>query len=109
MQDIQAVLVPETRDHTNSAEFLHSVQGLIPLVYLANGNKIYFKNMLTDSDGDYVELGEMHSPKKMLQLIGKKSEYGALPRIEKRGLRDCQYDAEVNLEKSLKQGKKGIG
>ena len=81
-------------------------QGLIPLVYLANGNKIYFKNMLTDSDGDYVELGEMHSPKKMLQLIGKKSEYGALPRIEKRGLRDCQYDAEVNLENSLKQGKK---
>lgn len=61
-------------------------QGLIPLVYLANGNKIYFKNMLTDPDGDYVELGEMHSPKKMLQLIGKKSEYGALPRIVKR---DC--------------------
>lgn len=81
-------------------------QELIPLVYLANGNKIYFKNMLTDPDGDYVELGEMHSPKKMLQLIGKKSEYGALPRIDKKGLRDCQYDAEVNLEKSLKQGKK---
>ncbi|RHO48579.1 type I restriction endonuclease subunit R [Clostridium sp. AM09-51] len=81
-------------------------QGLIPLVYLANGNKIYFKNMLTDPDGDYVELGKMHSPKKMLQLIGKKSEYGALPRIDKKGLRDCQYDAEVNLEKSLKQGKK---
>lgn len=36
-------------------------QGLIPLVYLANGNKIYFKNMLTDSDGDYVELGEIHA------------------------------------------------
>lgn len=81
-------------------------QGLIPLVYLANGNKIYFKNMLTDPDGEYVELGEMHSPKKMLQLIGKKSEYGALPRIDKKGLRDCQYDAEVNLEKTLKQGKK---
>lgn len=79
---------------------------LIPLVYLANGNKIYFKNMLTDPDGDYQELTEMHSPKKMLQLIGKKSEYGALPRIEKRGLRDCQYDAEVELEKFLKQGKK---
>jgi len=79
---------------------------LIPLVYLANGNKIYFKNMLTDPDGEYQELTEMHSPKKMLQLIGKKSEYGALPRIEKRGLRDCQYDAEVELEKSLKQGKK---
>lgn len=80
--------------------------GQIPLVYLANGNKIYFKNMITDSDGDYVELTEMHSPKKMLQIIGKKSEYGALPRIEKQGLRDCQYDAEVALEKALKTGQK---
>ena len=80
--------------------------GQIPLVYLANGNKIYFKNMLTDPDGDYVELTEMHSPKKMLQIIGRKSEYGALPRIEKRGLRDCQYDAEVALEKALKAGQK---
>lgn len=36
----------------------------IPLVYLANGNKIYFKNMLTDPDGDYIELSAMHSPKR---------------------------------------------
>ena len=81
-------------------------QDIIPLVYLANGNKIYFKNMLTDPDGDYAELTEMHTPKKMLQLIGQKSEYGALPRIEKRGLRDCQFDAEVIFEQSIKQGKK---
>lgn len=80
--------------------------GKIPLVYLANGNKIYFKNMLTDPDGDYIELSEMHSPKKMLQIIGKESEYGALPRIEKRGLRDCQYNAEVAFEKTLKAGQK---
>lgn len=77
----------------------------IPFVYLANGNKIYFKNML-ESDSEYVELSEMHSPKKMLQMIGKKSEYGALPRIEKKGLRDCQYEAEVKLEASLKTGRK---
>ena len=81
-------------------------KGQIPLVYLANGNKIYFKNMLIDPDGDYVELTEMHSPKKMLNIIGKKSEYGALPRIEKRGLRDCQYNAEVALERTLKTGQK---
>ena len=79
---------------------------LIPLVYLANGNKILYKNLLTDPDGDYVELKEMHSPKKMLQLINQKSEYGALPRIEKKGLRDCQFTAEDNFENSIKQGKK---
>ena len=80
-------------------------EGMIPLVYLANGNKIYFKNMLIP-DSNYVELSAMHSPKKMLQIIGKTSEYGALPRIEKKGLRDCQYNAEVALEASLKAGKK---
>ena len=42
----------------------------IPLVYLANGKKIYFKNML-QPDSDYVELTEMDSPKKMLQRIGQ--------------------------------------
>ena len=61
-------------------------QRLIPLVYMANGKKIYFKNMLTDPDGDYVELAQMHSPKKMLLLINQVSEYGALPRLEKHGL-----------------------
>ena len=40
----------------------------IPLVYLANGNKLCFKNLLKP-DSEYVELSQMHSPKKMLQLI----------------------------------------
>ena len=78
---------------------------LIPLVYMANGNKIYFKNMLVEGS-DYEELSQMHSPKKMLQIVGKKSEYGALPLIEKRGLRECQYRAEVKFEESLKMGNK---
>lgn len=77
----------------------------IPLVYLANGNKIYFKNML-EQDSEYVELTAMHTPKQMLKLIGKKSEYGALPKLEKRGLRDCQYNAERKLEEKLKLGHK---
>ena len=77
----------------------------IPLVYLANGKKIYFRNML-HPDSEYIELSEMHSPKKMLQLIGQASEYGALPRLDKRGLRDCQYRAEIDFERSIKQGKK---
>ena len=77
----------------------------IPLVYLANGKKIYFKNLLAP-DSEYVELSEMHTPKKMLQIIGKTSQFGALPRLEKRGLRDCQYRAEIEFEKAIKNGKK---
>lgn len=50
-------------------------ENLIPLVYMANGNKIYFKNMLV-SDSEYEELYQMYSPKKMLQIVDEKSEYG---------------------------------
>ena len=78
---------------------------MIPLVYLANGKKIYFKNML-DPDSEYVELSKMHSPKKMLNLIGAQSNLGALPRIDRSGLRDCQYRAESEFENSLRNGKK---
>lgn len=77
----------------------------IPLVYLANGKKILFRNLL-QPDGDYAELPEMHSPKKMLQLIGRVSEFGALPRLDRRGLRDCQYRAETEFENSMKAGQK---
>lgn len=77
---------------------------LIPLVYLANGRKILFKNML-HPDSDYVELSEMDSPKKMLKLIGQTSEFGRLPRIEKKGLRACQYRAEVAFEDAIRAGK----
>ena len=80
-------------------------EDIIPLVYLANGKKILFKNLL-EPDTDYAELDKMHTPKRMLKIIKKNSTYGALPRIEKKGLRDCQYDAEVSFENSLINGKK---
>ena len=33
-------------------------------------------------------------------------EYGALPRIEEKGLRNCQYEAEVNFEIQLEKVEK---
>ena len=48
----------------------------------------------------------IHTPKEMLRLIKRSSEYGALPKLEKQSLRDCQYNAEINFEKSIKNGKK---
>lgn len=95
----------ENYSHTPQPWYGLWFPNVIPLVYLANGKKIYFKNML-DPDSEYEELVEFHTPKQMLKLIGKKSEFGALPRIERKGLRDCQYEAEVGLETSFKSGKK---
>lgn len=79
----------------------------VPLVYLANGETILFKNMLSP-DSEYQQIDKMHTPKEMLRMIGQSSELGALPVIEKNGLRDCQYRAEVNLEASFKEGKRKL-
>ncbi len=77
----------------------------VPLAYLANGEKILFKNMLV-LDSEYEQINRMHTPKEMLRMIGQSSELGTLPVIEKKGLRDCQYRAEVKLEETFKEGKR---
>ncbi|MBQ6943050.1 MAG: DEAD/DEAH box helicase family protein [Ruminococcus sp.] len=79
--------------------------GFIPLVYMSNGEKILFKNLLSDEE-EYTEIDTFHTPKEMLRLIKRFSEYGALPKLEKQTLRDCQYNAELNFEKSIKSGQK---
>ncbi len=79
--------------------------GFIPLVYMSNGEKILFKNLLS-GDEEYAEIDSIHTPKQMLRMIKRSSEYGALPKLEQLSLRDCQYNAELNFEKSIKNGKK---
>lgn len=79
--------------------------GFIPLVYMSNGEKILFKNLLSGEE-EYTEIDAIHTPKEMLRIIKRSSEYGALPKLEKQSLRDCQYNAELNFEKSIKTGKK---
>lgn len=54
----------------------------VPLVYLANGETILFKNMLSPNS-EYTQIDKMHTPKEMLRIIGKSSDLGALPVIEK--------------------------
>ena len=79
--------------------------GYIPLVYISNGERILFKNLKSGAD-DYVELNDFHSPKEMLRLIGKSSDFGALPKLEKNTLRDCQFEAETEFEKSIRMGRR---
>jgi type I restriction enzyme R subunit len=57
-------------------------------------------------DEEYTEIDTFHTPKEMLRLIKRSSKYGALPKLEKQTLRDCQYNAELNFEKSIKSGQK---
>ena len=78
----------------------------LPLVYLSNGKELFFKNLQDNSMGDYTPLNEMHSPKDIVKLTGISSYFAGLPTLKRKGLRDCQYDAITNLEKTFRDGQK---
>lgn len=75
----------------------------LPLVYLSNGKEILFRNLREDSE--YKE-SRFHTPKEMVRMLGIEDEFAALPNLQKRGLRDCQYEAVKNLEESFRRGDK---
>ena len=76
----------------------------LPMIYLSNGKEILFKN-LRGTDTEYI-LSQFHTPKEMVKILGIEDEFAGLPTLQKRGLRDCQYEAIVNLEESFRQGYK---
>lgn len=77
----------------------------LPLVYISNGNKILFRD-LRDKDGKYQEIKKIHTPKNIVDILGITAEYAGMPLLDRGILRQCQYDAINNLEKSFKNGDK---
>lgn len=75
----------------------------LPLAYVSNGKDLYFRD-LRDPEGTYQPLKSIHTPKQITKLLGITDYYAALPNLQKRGLRDCQYEAITELEKSFRAG-----
>lgn len=77
----------------------------LPLVYKSNGRELLFRN-LKNPDSDYQEVRRMHTPREIVRLLGIESPFAALPRLRRDGLRECQYEAITELEKSFRSGQK---
>lgn len=77
----------------------------LPLLYISNGDKILFKDNRIENT-DFIEIPKMHTPKEIVKILGITDIYAALPKLVKnKSLRDCQYEAITELEKSFKAGK----
>lgn len=74
----------------------------LPLVYLSNGNELMYK--CTETDNEYKVIQRMHSPREIAKMLNLPSYFAGLPVLQKKGLRDCQYEAITELEKSFRQG-----
>ena len=72
----------------------------LPIVYVSNGQVTLFR----DKDGSYIPVGCIHTPKEICKMIGIEDEFAGLPMLKRKGLRDCQYEAITELEKSFRTG-----
>lgn len=83
-------------------------QNPLPLIWLSNGKKYYFRDMRNSSveydEKEYKEVLCIHSPKEIVKLLDIQDKYAGLPIVQQRGLRKCQFEGITNLEKSLKDG-----
>lgn len=74
----------------------------LPIVYVSNG----FVTLFRAKDGSYIPVGSIHTPKEICKMLGIEDEFAGLPALKKKGLRDCQYEAIIELEKSFRSGQK---
>lgn len=75
----------------------------LPIVYLSNGKEILFKN-INNPNEDYASVSCIHSPREIAKILGIEDDYAGLPALQKKGLRDCQYEAIAELESSFRLG-----
>lgn len=77
----------------------------LPIIYQSNGEKTYFRDF-RDENSVLIELNRVHTPKEIVKMLGIDDPYAGLPTLNKKGLRDCQYEAITELEGCFRAGQK---
>ena len=77
----------------------------LPFLYKSNGKELLFKDM-RNPDANWETLSKIHTPNDLVKKFGIDDPFAGLPTLLKKGLRDCQYEAVTELEKSFKSGQK---
>lgn len=75
----------------------------LPFIYVSNGVNTYFRDCRI-KDSDLEEINRIHTPKEIVKMLGIEDPYAGLPTLQKKGLRDCQYEAISELENSFRTG-----
>ncbi len=76
----------------------------LPFLYKSNGKKIEFLDFRKHETTDWETINRIHTPKELVKMLGIDDPFAGLPTLSKKGLRDCQYEAVTELEKSFRTG-----
>lgn len=77
----------------------------IPLLYKSNGKVVLFQDF-RNTNTEWDEINRIHTPKEIVAMLGIQDFFAGLPTLCKKGLRECQYEAITELEKTFRSGQK---
>ena len=94
----QAVLYAKSVPHIYQA-----YQKLLPFIFTSNGKELYFCDFREQEQG-FKQIIAIPTPYELVKQLGISDYFAGLPTLRKKGLRDCQYEAVTELEKSFRAG-----
>ena len=75
----------------------------LPFIFTSNGKELYFCDF-RKQDSYFKQITTIPTPYELVKLLGISDYFAGLPTLRKKGLRDCQYEAVTELEKSFRSG-----
>ncbi len=85
------------------ADRYRAIAHLLPFIFVSNGEETYFRDC-RDEESNLEPINRIYTPKEMVKMLGIEDPYAGLPALNKKGLRDCQYEAISELESSFRAG-----
>ena len=77
----------------------------LPFIFTSNGKELYFCDF-REQDHYFKQIMTIPTPHELVKKLGINDYFAGLPTLRKKGLRDCQYEAIKELEKSFRSGQK---
>lgn len=75
----------------------------LPFIFTSNGKELYFCDF-RQQDSYFKQIMTIPTPYELVKQLGISDNFAGLPTLRKKGLRDCQYEAVTELEKSFRSG-----
>ena len=94
----QAVLYAKSVPHIYQA-----YQKPLPFIFTSNGKDLFFCDF-REQEQSFRQIMTIPTPYELVKQLGINDYFAGLPTLQKKGLRDCQYEAVAELEKSFRAG-----
>lgn len=75
----------------------------LPFIFTSNGKDLYFCDF-REQDSYFKQIMSIPTPHELVEKLGIEDTFAGLPTLKKKGLRDCQYEAVTELEKTFRNG-----